>query len=378
LLYAPTDRHLWADTYESDLQDVLVLQGEVARAIAEQVRIKLTPDDQVRLTTTRPVNPEALEAYLKGNYGLRRSAGRPGTGIEYFRRAIAADPSYSQAYVGLSLAYVQMSVGHGPSPPRVAFKQMKEAASEALRLDPALGEAHACLAWVRAFAEWDWPAAEGEFRRAVELSPNSPEAHRMYSWYLSAMDRPDEAIAQSTRGRELAPASLTEGYAVAAAYWWARQYERAAAESVKLEQMDPTFAGAHRILGVVCLQKGAYGQAVWHFQREIDLSGEAPHIWGLAYLASAYAQSGKRAEALNLLLQLQSASSRKYVSPYLFAILQTSLGNKTQAVQWLEKAYAERNFMLAFLRADTSLDSLRSDPRFQDLLRRMNFPPQKQ
>jgi TolB-like protein len=375
LIQAEQERHLWAESYDRDLRDVLALQSEVARAIASEIKIRLTPQEQTRLATVRPVNPEAYEAYLKGNYA--RNRGTPGivAGIQYFRQAIATDPSYAQPYVGLGLVYIQMGFGHGPLPPREAFAQTKQAALGALKLDTTLAEAHSCMAWVNAFGDWDWSGGEREFRRAIELSPSSVDAHRLYSWYLSAMRRHEEAITESRRARELDPVSLPAGYTVAGAYWWARQYERAAAESERLIQTDPTYSGGHYMRGLVCLDTGSYDEAIRHFQRSIALTGEDPSVWGVTLLACAYGRAGRRAEALKILDELESRSKHHYVSPYLVAMVHTNLGDKNQAFRWLEKAYSERNPMLAFLRVEPLIDPLRSDPRFQEMVRRMNFPP---
>jgi serine/threonine protein kinase/Tfp pilus assembly protein PilF len=375
LLHAPTDRHLWANSYESELQDVLVLQGEVARAIAEQVRVKLTPEEQVGLTTNRPVNPESYAAYLKGNYTWQRSLGSMSAAIQYFREAIATDPSYPQAYVGLSLAYIQVGFGYGPVCPREAFDQTKEAAQEALKIDATLGEARACLAYVKAFGQWDWSGAEGDFRRAIESSPSSADAHRLYSWYLSAMGRHEEAIAESQRGRQLDPVSPRANYTVVSACLWARQFERAAAEGEKLIEMDPNYPQAHHVLGATYIAAGSYGEAIRHYQKAIALSGSDPPAIYLALLGCAYGHAGKRPEALRLLNQLQSRSKRQYVSPYFVTWFYAGLGERDKAFQCLEKAYTEGNPMLALLKVDALFDPLRSDPRFQDLLRRMNFPP---
>jgi len=375
LIGAVPERHLWARNYERDLRDVLTLQSEVARAIANEVRANVTPDVQARLARARPVNPEAYEAYLKGNYAWKRGTGGLVTGVQYFRQAIARDPSYAQAYVGLGLAYIQMGFGHGPLPPREAFGETKEAALGTLKLDATLAEAHSCLAWVKAFGEWDWPGGERDFRRAIELSPSSVEAHRMYSWYLSAMGRHEEAIAESQRARELDPVSLPAGYTVAAALLWARQYERMAVESEKLLQMDPTFPGAYHERALAYLETRSYEEAIRHLERAIALRGEDRPVWYVGLLGCVYGQAGKRAEALKILDELQSRSKNEYVSPYMVALVQANLGNKDQAFQWLEKAYAERNTMLAFLKVEPVIDPLRSDPRFLDLLRRMNFPP---
>jgi len=374
LLHALTDDHLWASSYESELKDVLGLQGELARAIAEQVRIRLSSEEDTRLKLTRPVNPEAYEAYLKGNYARKRSAAGLLTGIQHFRDAIAKDQGYAEAYVGLALLYIQMGFGYGPLSPLDALAEAKHVAQQALKLDATLAEAISCVAWVEAFGDWDWRAADEDFRRAVEISPRSVEAHRLYSWYLSAMGRSEEAIAQSVLAYELEPASLATGYAVAAAYWWSRQYELAAAESEKLEQMDPTFPGAHRIRGVVCLQAGSLEQAIRHFQREVALCADELPTWAMAHLGCAYGRSENSAEAHRLLDMLQAGSKHRYVSPYLFAILHTSIGNEMKALEWLDSACVERNPMLAFLRVDPLLDALRPRAEFRQVVCRMGFP----
>ena len=374
LLYAPTDRHLWANSYERDLRDVLSLQAEMAQAIAAEVRIKLTPEERARLTPARRVNPAAFDAYLQGSYALNRVGGRPVTGIEYFRRAIATDPTYAQAYVGLCLAYIQMSFGHGPLPPALALAETKHAGMQALKLDGTLAEAHSCLAWVKAFGEWDWTEGEKEFRNGIELNPNSVQAHRLYSWYLSAMERHTEAIAVSQQACRLDPTSLAAGYTAAASYFWAHQYPQSAAEAERLLKIDPSYSGSNHLLGAVSLHTGHYENAIPYFLRAITLSGENFPVWNVGQLGCAYSRAGHRAEALKILRQLQSASTHKYVSPYIVALLLSSLGNRDQAFEWLEKAYSEHNPMLAFLRVDASLDSLRSDPRFQNLVYRMHFP----
>jgi tetratricopeptide (TPR) repeat protein len=375
LLHAPTDRHLWAESYESELRDVLVLQGEVARAIATAIQIKLSSQEEARLTVARPVNPEAYEAYLKGNYARGRGFVGAASAIQYFHRAIATDPGYAQPYVGLCLTYANMTGGLGFLPPRESFAQMNQAALKALELDATLGEAHTCLAWGKAFGEWDWAGGERDFKQAIELSPSSPEAHAWYSLFLSAMGRHEEAIAESKRALELDPVSPGASDRVAGAYWWARQYERAATESEKVIQMDPTYPGAQQTRGLVYLTTGSYDEAIHRFQRAIALFEQDPPTWYVGVLGCAYGRAGKRAEALEILHELESRSKHQYVSPYLVANLLANMNYKDRAFQYLEKAYAERNPMLAFLRVEPVIDPLRSDPRFQALLRRMNFPP---
>jgi TolB-like protein/tetratricopeptide (TPR) repeat protein len=374
LLHAPTDRHLWAESYESELKDVLVLQDEMARGIAAQVKAALASEAPLQIPNPRIVNPESYESYLKGNYARRRSAAGLLTGIQHFREAIAKDANCVQAQVGLALSYIQMGYGYGPLPPRQAFDEAREATLEALRLDAALGEAHACLGFLKGFSQWDWQGGESDFRRALELSPSSAEVYRLHSWYLSAVGKHEEAIAESLRARELDPASVVAGYAVLGACWWARRYERAAAETEKLERIDPTFPGIHRILGGVYVETGAYEQAIQHYQREMELCGEERSTWALAYLGYAHGRSGSRAEALHVLGELQLRSKRQYVLPYLLAMVQMSLGNTEQALQGLEQAFREQAGMLAFLGCDPFFDALRSHPRFQNLLRRMNLP----
>jgi len=374
LMQARPERHLWSESYERPLQDVLTLQTEVARAITQQIQITVTPEEQERLAKLRPVNPQAYEAYLKGSYALHRVGGRPVTGIDYFREAIAKDPAYGPPYVGLCVAYIQMGFGHGPLPPSRALAETRIAAEQALKLDDNLTDAYACLAWVKTFSDWDWRGGESAFQRTIRLNPNSVQAHRLYSWYLSATERHTEAIAESQLARKLDPESLATGYTAAASHWWARQIQSCSTETQNLERMDETYPGAQHLLGSIAFVTGSYEEAIRRYQRAVALSGEKLPVWTSAHLGCAYTRSGNRAEALRIADQLGSASNRTYVTPYALAYLQGCLGNTDQAFRWLDKAYEERNPMLAFLKVDPILDPLRSDPRFQELVRKMNFP----
>jgi TolB-like protein/Flp pilus assembly protein TadD len=373
LIRAEPEEHLWAASYEHDLRGVIALQRQIASDIAAQINVALTSQTTYPAAPARPVDAKALEAYLQGSYALSRVGLPNATAALYFRQAIAFDPNYAPAHVGLCLATVQMGLGVGPVSPQRALAEAKGAALQAVKLDATLGEAHSCLAWVKAFGEWDWSGADSAFRKAVKLSPNSVQAHRLYSWYLSAMGRHEKAIAEGRQARELDPLSLAAGYTMASSYWWARRYQSCAAEAVDLERMDPTFPGAQALRGLVYLQTGSYNEAVSRFERALRLSeGDLP-VWSLARLGCAYSQSGRRDEALHVLDELLGAT-HQYISPYAVAFLYTSLGNKNKAFEWLEKAYAERNPMLAFLKVEPMLDPLRSDPRYADLLRRINFP----
>jgi DNA-binding winged helix-turn-helix (wHTH) protein/Tfp pilus assembly protein PilF len=327
-----------------------------------------------KLASPPPVNSPADQAYLKGSYALKRSAGGLVTGIQHFRECIARDANHAQAYVGLALLHLQMGFGYGPLTPAEALSEARNAALQALKLDATLAEAIGSLAWVRSFGEWQWEAADREFRSAVQLNAASPEVHRLYSWYLSAMGHSEQAIAHGTIARDLDPASLQCGYGLAAAYWWSREYEQAAAEAETLVQMDPTFPGAHRICGAVNVQRKAYDEAIAAFDRANVLSGNELSTWALAHLAYGYAAAGRDAEACELLDHLERRSKETYGSPYLFALIHTSLRSIETAFEWLERGYAEKNPMLAFLRVDPLLDALRSFPRFQSLIERMKFP----
>ncbi len=373
LIRAEPEEHLWAASYERDLRGVIALQRQVASDITAQINFALTSEQPAQPPPARPVDPKALEAYLHGSYALSRIGLPNAAAAVYFQQAVSLDPNYAQAYVGLCLANVQMGLGVGPLPPKQAFAEAKSAALQAIKLDATLGDAQTCLAWVKAFGEWDWSGGESAFRKAIELSPNSVQAHRLYSWYLSAMERHKQAIAEGQRARDLDPLSLAAGYTMGSSYWWARQYQSCAAEAVNLERIDPTFPGAQALRGLVYLQTGSYDEAVSRFERALSLShGDMP-VWSLARLGCAYSRSGRRDEALHILDQLLGATDQ-YISPYAVAFLYTSLDNRNKAFEWLEKAYAERNPMLAFLRVEPMLDPLRSDPRFRALLRRVHFP----
>lgn len=377
LVSAQTQAQIWSQTYEQELKDIFLVQSDVAAEIARGIGLELTPEQHAALRQTRAVNPAALDAYLKGTYSLNRvGGGRPVTriSIEHFRRAIASDSTYAPPYAGLCVAYTQMSFGHGPLRPAQTFGEMERAAQVALSLDPNLADAHLCLAWAKAFGHWDWTGADIGFRDAIELNRNSVQAHWLYAYYLIVMGRNEAAIAESQHAFDLDPSSPAAGYALSGAYYWARQYERSAVVARSLEQMDETYPGAQHMLGAVHLQKEQYDEAIRHFRRAIALSGDDAPIFMLAHLAYAEARSGNRAEALKLLDQILAASKRTYVSPYSMAYVYTALDDEDKAFECLERAYTDRVSMMGLLRYDPLFESLHSDPRFQDLLRRMKFP----
>jgi len=369
LIQTPADRHLWAESYEGDLHDTLALQKKVARAIAEHIRIELTPKEQAVLKNAKVVNPEAYEAYLKGRYFWnKRTADGLKRAVDYFDQAIEKDPNYAQAYAGLADSYALLGDWeYGILAPSEAYPKAKAAAIKALELDNALGEAHTSLAFSLDVFDWDWESAEKEFRRAIELNPGYATAHHWYAWHLSEMGRNSEAIAEMRKAENLDPLSLIISADVAEILLVAHLNDKAIAQSRKTVDMDPNFAIAHYELGQAFVQKHSYNDAIAEFQKAIELSGgSVPCTSNLAY---AYAVSNKRNEAVKILNDLKTRSTR---NPSEIALMYVGLGEKDQAMKWLEKAYAEHFNPSILLRP--AFDPLRSDPRFQNLVRRIGLP----
>jgi TolB-like protein/DNA-binding winged helix-turn-helix (wHTH) protein/Tfp pilus assembly protein PilF len=369
LIQAPADKHLWAESYEGDLRDTLALQKKVARAIAEQIRINLTPQEQTVLKNVKVVNPEAYEAYLKGRYFWnKRTADGLKKAIDYFNQAIEKDPNYAQAYTGLADSYALLGDWeYGVLAPREAFPRAKAAATKALELDNTLGEAHTSLAFSLDLFDWDWASAEREFRRAIELNPGYATAHHWYAWHLSEMGRNSEAIAEMRKAENLDPLSLIISADVAEILLVAHSYDKAIEQSRKTIDMDPNFAVAHYELGQALVQKHMYKEAIAELQKAIELSGGSTTC--TSNLAFAYAASGRRKEALKILSDLKNRSKQNASE---IALMYVGLDEKNQAMSWLEKAYEERFNPSILLRP--AFDPLRSDPRFQNLVRRIGLP----
>ncbi|MGH7595064.1 MAG: protein kinase domain-containing protein [bacterium] len=371
LIEAVTDRHLWAKSYERELRDILALQNEVARAVADEIKVKLTPQEQARLTSTRQVNPEAHEAYLKGRYywnkrteeGLKKAS-------EYFHQAIEKDPAYALAYAGLADAYALLGVFEY-LPSKDAYPKAKAAAEKALDIDDMLAEAHTSLAMVRSIYDWDWSTAEREFKRAIELNPNYATAHDWYAvFYLTAMERLDEAITEIKRAQELDPLSLIINSMVGWIFYLARQYDQAIEQYRKTLEMDPHFVFAHNALGSAYQQKGMYEEAIAAFLRAKTVSGDS--LQAVA-LGEAYELSGWRGYCRKALDLANEKSKQSYISPYIIARRYADLGEKDQAFEWLQKAYEERISVLLWLKLEPGFDSLRSDPRFTALLKKVGL-----
>ena len=372
LIEAATDKHLWSQSYEGELRDTLALQNRVASAIADQIRINLTPQEQAALKNVKVVNPEAYESYLKGRYFWNK---RTGDGLKvalaYFKQATEEDPKYAQAYSGLADTYALLGDWqYAVVTPKEAFPKAKAAAIKALELDSSLGEAHNSLAFVLDGFDWDFDSAGKEFQRAIELSPGYATAHHWYAWHLSLLGQFDDAIAEMRKAVNLDPLSLIINADLAELLDVAHSYDESIRQSRKTIEMDPNFALAHNQLAQAYLQKHRYDEAVAEMQKAVQLSGDSPTC--IANLARAYVASGKRSEAVKLLGDLKKRSNPGYSNAPEIAVIYTSLGDTDQAMNWLEKGYEERFNPGVLLRP--GFDSLRSDSRFQNLVYRIGLP----
>lgn len=369
LIHAPTDRHLWARTYERELRDVLALQAELAGAITQAVQVKVQPEEQRQLAARGTVDPEAYDAYLKGRFFWnKRSAQSIAKAIEYFQQAIDRDPTYAPAYSGLSDAYRWSGVQR--LPPREYMPKAEAAARKALALDETLAEAHSSLAGVLYRYHWDWEGAEREFQRSLELDPNYAEGHRAYAIYLLTVRRHEEAVTEARRARELSPLSPVINVELAAALLRVGRYDEAIQQVHKTLEIDPKFFPAHATLALAYEGQGDRPRAVAALEKALPPASRENNHW-LGYL---YALSGRRVEALAVAARLEKLSRERYVNPQSIAVVYVGLGDRDQAMAWLEKAYENRSFeVLGF--SGQVFDHLEGDPRFQDLLRRMRFPP---
>ena len=371
LIEASTDKHLWSQSYEGELRDTLALQNRVATAIADQIRINLTPQEQAALKNVKVVNPEAYESYLKGRYFWnKRTADGLKVALAYFKQTIEEDPKYAQAYSGLADTYALLGDWqYAVMTPKEAFPQAKTAAIKALELDSTLGEAHNSLAFVLDGFDWDFDSAGKEFQRAIELSPGYATAHHWYAWHLSLLGRYDQAIAEMRKAQNLDPLSLIINADLAEVLVLAHSYDESIQQSRKTIEMDPNFALAHNQLAQAYLQKHMYDEAVAELQEAVKLSGDSPTC--IANLARAYIASGKGSEAVQLLGDLKKRSNPSHSNASEIAMIYAYLGDTDQAMNWLEKGFEERFNPGVLLRP--GFDPLRLDPRFQKLLRRVGL-----
>jgi TolB-like protein/DNA-binding winged helix-turn-helix (wHTH) protein/Flp pilus assembly protein TadD len=371
LIEASSDKHLWSQSYQGELPDALALQSKVARAIADQIRINLNPREQAALKNVRVVNPQAYESFLKGRYFWnKRTTDGLKAALAYFNQAIEEDPKYAQAYSGLADTYALLGDWqYAAMTPNEALPKAKAAAIKALELDNALGEAHNSLAFCLDAFEWDFDSAGKEFQRAIELNPGYATAHHWYAWHLSVLGRYDEAIAEMRKAQNLDPLSLIINADLAELLLIARLYDDSIEQSRKTIEMDSNFALAHNQLGLAYLQKQMHEEAIAELQKAVRLSGSSPTC--VANLASAYVVSGSKNEAAKLLSDLKTRAKPSYSYAPEIAVVYAALGDRDQAMNWLQKGYEGRFNPSVLLRP--GFDPLRSDPQFQELVRRIGL-----
>jgi eukaryotic-like serine/threonine-protein kinase len=365
---------LWGAQYNRRAADLLEVQEGISREISEKLRLRLTGEEKTRLAKRPTTNSEAYQLYLQGRYWWnKRNPEALQKGLQFFQQAVEKDPGYALAYVGLADSYnILPSTAYDAMRPREAMPKAKAAALKALELDPALGEAHVSLAQVLSAYEWDFPGAEREYKRALDLNPGYPIAHHFYAVFLMTQGRLEEAIEEERRALELDPLSLVIRHNVARALYYAQRYDEAIAEERKVMEMDANFYAAYVILGSCLLATGNKEAALVDFRKGVEASHGSS--WPLAFLGNAEARTGNRAEAIKILGRLTELSKQRYIPAYYFAIVYAGLDQKDQAFAELEKAFQERSDYLLFLKVWDAMASLRSDPRFQDLLRRIGLP----
>jgi DNA-binding winged helix-turn-helix (wHTH) protein/TolB-like protein/Flp pilus assembly protein TadD len=365
---------LWADAFDEKLSDMFALEDSISQKVAGALALNVTSEEQRELSRPSTQSSEAYELYLKGRYfwNKRTNEGLL-KGVSYFEQALQIDPQFALSYAGIADSYVLLgSSSHSQIPPREAMSRAKAAAEKALAIDNSLAEAHASLAFATLNYDWDWPAVEKEFHRALELGPNQYRTHHWFSHYLTAMGRTQEALGESKRALELSPTDVVINEHMGWCDLMIHQYDQAIDQCRRTLEMDPGFAQAHHVLGLAYLYNRRYAEAIDEFQKEVQSA--ADDQVAKALLARAYALSGQSADAKKILYALQDLAKQRYVSSSDIAVICADLGEKDQAFGWLEKAYGERSNSLVYLKLDPAFDSLRSDPRFAALVARIGLP----
>ncbi len=363
---------LWGEHYQRKLSDVLEVQEEIAEVISEKLRLRLTGEEKKRVSKRYTTSGEAYQDYLKGRYHCNKMTREDlAKGIGFFEAAIRKDPNYALAYVGLADAYGLFGF-FGAHPPRTVIPRARELAAIALNLDENLAEAHATLGGILKAYDWNWQAAEEEYKRAMELNPNYATAHRLYAGFLAALGRSEEAMKAFHRAQELDPLSVVINMEGAWNLYMAREFEQSVEQSAKTLEIEPHFAPAHFTLGLAYEQMGEYKDAIQALEKTRDGSQGNPAT--LAGLGHAFAVAGQPGAALKILKELKEISKRTYVSPYALAIVYAGLCDHDRGFESLERAFRERDVWLVWLKREPRFDCLRSDTRFEDLLRRIGFP----
>jgi serine/threonine-protein kinase len=364
-------RHLWGEQYVRKFADILTVQREIAQEVSTSLRLKLTRVDEQQLAKRYTDNVEAYQLYLKGQYEWKKHTEEElQKSIEYYNQALAKDPNYALAYAGLAASYAVL--GNSYLPPNETFPRAKAYATKALELDETLAEAHVAMGAARLLYDWNWADAERELKRAQALNPNDAEAHNLFGYFLKAMGRLDEANVETRRSQELDPLSLMINTDIGVNFYYARQYDEAIAQNEKTVNLDPRFFIAYLWLGQAYEQKKMYAEAIATFQKGMNVAELHPQL--LASLGRAYALAGQPDKAQTVLAELREMAKRRYVSPYLLAVVYAGLGDRDQTFAWLEKAYQDRSFFLIWLKVEPRFDDLRDDPRFGDLVRRVGLP----
>ncbi len=363
-----TDR--WAETYDREPKDILSLQDSVTQAIANHIRITLTPEQETKLASPTSLDPEAYDSYLKGRYYWnKRNAVALQKATTYFELAIQRDPRYGAAYSGLADCNSGLT-WHGFKSPADTLPNAEAAALRAIDIDPESGEAHASLGLVR-LHRWEWSDAEAEFKRAIELNPSYANAHHWYGDYLSVRGRHDEALLEAQQALKLDPLNLMINTWVALRYYLARKYDRAIEQAHNTVDLDPNFAASHLLLGESYIQVGRQKEALAELQRAATLSGDSPIY--VAQVGVAQAKTGNRKEALRIIRPLQKTSAERYVSPYGIAQIYAALDDRDQTLKWLEIAYDGQAVWMSYLAVDPLFDAFHTDARFQELLQRLKL-----
>ena len=374
LIHGASDEHLWAETYERDVRNIMDLQSEIAQAIAREVQIKLSPADQARLSPRRAVHPKAFDDYLQGRYLFwnKRTEENLQKAIGYFESAIKQDPEYALAYAGLADCYNAIgAVQFGTMPPMEARSRAQKAAEQALGLDSNLAEAHSALGYVNHY-NWNWSVAEQELKRAMELNPSYAQAHIGYASYLMSLGRVQESLTEANRATELDPLSLSTSVQRGFLLENARNYSEAIEQLRRVVAVDPNHYQAHWMLGHTYAVNKQFEEAIAAAEKAVELSERAPGALGM--LGMIYGLAERKGEATKILKELLTLNERRYVTPAALAYVYIGLGDKDQAFVWIEKAYQERSNFVTYLKVVPIVDSLRRDPRFSDLIRRVGLP----
>jgi TolB-like protein/Tfp pilus assembly protein PilF len=370
LIQVRDETHLWAQTYERSVIDILKLQSEVARAIAREIRVKLTPREERRLAASSAVSPQAYEAYLKGRHlwnrrtedGMRKS-------IAHYEQAIRLYPQYAMAYAGVADSYVMLAC-RGMVPAKDTFRKAKEAARKAIDLDGELGEAHGSLAHVR-LHDWDWEGLEADFERAIDLNPAQAIVYYWYGEFLMSRGRPEEAIAVTQKAQQTDPLSPVIGSSLAMILYLARRYDQAAVVLERTREINPDHFLPHLRMGLIRIQQRKYDAAILELKTAVSLADQSTET--LAALAMAYAAAGKKKPAQQILAKLQQLAGKRYVLPYNVAKIYAAGGHRDKAFEWLQRAYEGGNPDLIELNSEPIFDGLRGEPRFSDLMRRIGW-----